>query len=110
MMNISAAEQAAAVLQTIGQESRLQILTAIGDGETCVCQLEAMPGLRQAALSQHLTALHGAGLVSGRREGRYIHNRLREPALLDLVHHAAQFQGLELPYLALSGLRLSQLF
>lgn len=100
MTNISTVEQVAALLQTIGQESRLQILLAIGDGETCVCHLEAMLGLRQAALSQHLMALREAGIVTDRREGRYIHYRLRDPALLDLVRHAAQFQELELPCLA----------
>jgi len=99
LMNISTVEQAAAVFQTIGQEARLEILPAIGDGETCVCQLETMLGLRQAGLSQHLMALCEAWIVSDWREGTYIHYRLREPALLDLVHHAAQFQSLELPCL-----------
>jgi DNA-binding transcriptional ArsR family regulator len=62
-----------------------------------------MLGLRQAAFSQHLMALREAGIVTDRREGRYIHYRLRDPALLDLVRHAAQFQGLELPCLAPSA-------
>ncbi len=100
MTNISSIEQVAALLQVIGQESRLQILLAIGEGETCVCHLEAMLGLRQATLSQHLMALREAGVVTDRRAGRYIHYRLRDPALLGLVRQAAQLQGLELPSLA----------
>jgi DNA-binding transcriptional ArsR family regulator len=100
MTNISSVEQVAALLQTIGQESRLQILLAIGEGETCVCHLEAMLGLRQATLSQHLMALREAGIVSDRRDGRYIHYRLRDPALLDLLCQAAVLQGLALPELA----------
>lgn len=100
MVNISSVVQVAALLQTIGQESRLQILLAIGDGETCVCHLEAMLGLRQATLSQHLMALREAGVVTDRRAGRYIHYRLCDPALLGLVRQAAQLQGLELPSLA----------
>ena len=100
MTNISSIEQVAALLQTIGQESRLQILLAIGDGETCVCHLEAMLGLRQATLSQHLMALREAGVVTDRRDGRYIHYRLCDQALLGLVRQAAQLQGLELPSLA----------
>jgi DNA-binding transcriptional ArsR family regulator len=100
MTNISSIEQVAALLQVIGQESRLQILLAIGEGETCVCHLEAMLGLRQATLSQHLMALREAGVVTDRRSGRYIHYRLRDPALLGLVRQAAQLQGLELPSLA----------
>jgi ArsR family transcriptional regulator len=100
MVNISSVEQIATLLQTIGQPSRLQILLAIGEGETCVCHLEAMLGLRQAALSQHLMALREADIVSDRRAGRYIHYRLRDPALLDLIHQAAQLQGLDMPVLA----------
>ena len=100
MTNISSVEQVAALLQTIGQESRLQILLAIGEGETCVCHLEAMLGLRQATLSQHLMALREADIVSDRRAGRYIHYRLRDPALLGLVRQAAQLQSVELPSLA----------
>ena len=100
MTNMSSIEPVATLLQAIGQESRLQILLAIGEGETCVCHLEAMLGLRQATLSQHLMALREAGIVSDRREGRYIHYRLRDPALLDIVRQAAVLQGLALPELA----------
>ena len=42
MTNILPVEQVASLLQTIGQPTRLQILLAIGEGETCVCHLEAM--------------------------------------------------------------------
>lgn len=100
MTNMSSIEPLATLLQAIGQESRLQILLAIGEGETCVCHLEAMLGLRQATLSQHLMALREAGIVCDRREGRYIHYRLRDPALLDIVRQAAVLQGLALPELA----------
>ena len=100
MTNISPIEQVATLLQTIGQESRLQILLAIDEGETCVCHLEAMLGLRQATLSQHLMALREAGIVSDRRAGRYIHYRLRDPALLGLIRQAAQLQGVGLPELS----------
>jgi ArsR family transcriptional regulator len=100
MTNISSIEQVAALLQTIGQESRLQILLAIGEGETCVCHLEAMLGLRQATLSQHLMALREAGVVTDRRAGRYIFYRLRNPTLLGLVRQAAQLQGNPLPSLS----------
>jgi DNA-binding transcriptional ArsR family regulator len=100
MANISSVEQIATLLQTIGQPSRLQILLAIGEGETCVCHLEAMLGLRQATLSQHLMALREADIVSDRRAGRYIHYSLRDPALLGLVRQAAQLQGVGLPELS----------
>jgi DNA-binding transcriptional ArsR family regulator len=100
MTNISSIEQIAALLQTLGQESRLQILLAIGEGEVCVCHLEATFGWRQAYLSQHLMALREAGLVTDRREGRYIFYHLADPRLLDVLHQMAEMQGLSLSELA----------
>ncbi len=98
--NISSIEEIASLLQTIGQPARLQILLAIGEGETCVCHLEATFGWRQAYLSQHLMALRKAGILLARREGRYIHYRLNDPALLGLIRQAAVMQGAALPDLA----------
>ena len=103
MTNISPVEQVAALLQTIGQGSRLQILLAIGEGEPCVCHLEATFGWRQAYLSQHLMALRKAGIVLTSRQGRNIHYRLSDPHLLALIQQAAAFQGVSLPTLAPSA-------
>jgi DNA-binding transcriptional ArsR family regulator len=98
--NISPIEEIATLLQTISQPARLQILLAIGEAETCVCHLEATFGWRQAYLSQHLMTLREAGLVLVRRDGRYMHYRLANPALLGLIHQASAMQGLSLPDLS----------
>ncbi|OIO88402.1 MAG: ArsR family transcriptional regulator [Anaerolineae bacterium CG17_big_fil_post_rev_8_21_14_2_50_57_27] len=100
MANISSVEEIAKFLQTIGQPARMQILLAIGHGETCVCHLEATFGWRQAYLSQHLMALRKAGVLLARRDGRYIHYRVANPAFLDLIRQVAQIQGATLPELA----------
>jgi ArsR family transcriptional regulator len=100
MTNISSVDQIATLLQTIGQPARLQILLAIGEGEPCVCHLEATFGWRQAYLSQHLMALRRAGIVAASRQGRNMHYRLTNPALLGLIQQAAELQSLSLPELA----------
>ncbi len=100
MTNISPAEQISELLQTIGQPARLQILLAIGNSEPCVCHLEATFGWRQAYLSQHLMALRKARIVLTSRQGRNIHYRLTNPDLLELIHQAADIQGVRLPNLA----------
>jgi DNA-binding transcriptional ArsR family regulator len=100
MMNISSIEQITDLLQTIGQPARLQILLAIGDGEACVCHLEATLGWRQAYLSQHLMALREAGLVTDRREGRFIYYRLSDPRLLGVLRQIAEMQHVVLPELS----------
>ncbi len=103
MTNISSIDQITNLLQIIGQPARLQILLAIGTGEACVCHLEAMLGLRQAHLSQHLMALREAGLVTDRRESRFIFYRLADPRLLDVLHQVAGIQNVTLPEISPSS-------
>ncbi len=78
------------MLRAIGQPVRLRILLAIGRREACVCHLEALLGLRQAHISQQLMALRKAGILSARREGRFIYYRLNDPRLLDLIQMAGR--------------------
>jgi ArsR family transcriptional regulator len=75
-------------------------LLAIGEDETCVCHLEAAFGWRQAYLSQHLMALRETGLVLARREGRFIHYRLADPALLEIIRRTALLKSITLPQLS----------
>ncbi len=99
-MNISTIESVSDLFQTIGPAARLQILLAIGEGEACVCHLEATFHWRQAYLSQHLMSLRKAGILLTSREGRNIHYRLANPALLGQIRQAAELQGVTLPGLA----------
>jgi ArsR family transcriptional regulator len=78
------------LLKTLGQPVRLQILSAIGGGEACVCHLEAILGLRQAYISQHLMALRKAKILQTRREGRFIFYRLQNPKILELIRLAGE--------------------
>jgi len=67
--SLDLAEKAGQLLRLLGQAERLSILLAIGEGEACVCHLEAVFGLRQAHISQQLMVLRDAGLVTDRRDG-----------------------------------------
>jgi DNA-binding transcriptional ArsR family regulator len=100
-MNISTKpaheENIARLFYILSQPVRVQILLTIGNGEACVCHLEAYLGLRQAVISQHLMILRKAGLVSTHRDGRNIFYRLARPGLLDLVRQTAQILGVSLP-------------
>lgn len=87
-------KQLAGLFATLGQPARLRILLAIGEGEACVCHLEAALGYRQAYISQQLMALRSAHLVCSRREGRNIFYRLADPDLLQLILRAARQLGI----------------
>jgi DNA-binding transcriptional ArsR family regulator len=85
--------QVSELLQVVSPQTRLEIILAIGMGEVCVCHLEAVLKQRQAYISQHLMALREAGVITARREGRYIFYRLERPAVLALVQQAMRIAG-----------------
>jgi len=87
-------EQIAAPLTAIASPQRIAILLTIGQGEACVCHLEAALGWRQAYISQHLMALRKADILLDRRSGRYIFYRLKNVSLLDLIAASARLSGL----------------
>lgn len=91
---IQTSEQIAASLSALASPQRVAILLAIGNGEACVCHLEAALGWRQAYISQHLMALRKADILSDRREGRFVFYRLKKTSLLDLVKNAAVLSGI----------------
>lgn len=93
MNSINFEKKTAKVLAALGNPFRIKILLAIGKGEACVCHLEAVLNKRQAYISQHLMALRDAGLLTTRREGKYIYYRLSSPKVLPLIEQAAVVAG-----------------
>jgi len=91
------AEKITAPLEAIASPQRVAILLAIGNGEACVCHIEARLGYRQAYISQHLMALRQANMLDSRRDGKYIFYRLAKPEIMQLVQQAAQISGVALP-------------
>jgi ArsR family transcriptional regulator len=85
------------LFQVLGQTSRLRILFGIGQGEVCVCHLEALLEERQAYISQELMTLKENGLVDYRRSGRNMYYHLKDPELLDQIRNLAELLGRTLP-------------
>ncbi|MEW6028433.1 MAG: ArsR/SmtB family transcription factor [Chloroflexota bacterium] len=96
MKTLNKAQKISAVLEEIAHPARLAILLLIGNGEACVCHLEALLGKRQAYISQHLMALRDAGILLTRREGKFIFYRLRDPMLLKLIELAAKMENVDI--------------
>ncbi len=86
-MNTQATETTAAgarlerVFHALSDSKRLRILEILRSGESCVCDLAGSLDIRQSLLSFHLRTLRDAGLVSDRKEGRWVHYALNEEAL-----------------------------
>jgi arsenate reductase/ArsR family transcriptional regulator len=69
-------QSAIGVLKAMGHPVRLRILAMLRGGELCVCQMTALLGLATSTVSAHLADLKRAGLVSERKEGRWVFHQL----------------------------------
>ena len=65
--------------QALGDNTRLRLLNLMGDQEVCVCYFTEILGGPQPKISRHLAYLRDAGLVSARREGKWMHYRIVMP-------------------------------
>jgi ArsR family transcriptional regulator, arsenate/arsenite/antimonite-responsive transcriptional repressor len=76
--------KAVALFHALSDETRLELLDCLKDGEQCVCELMDSMKAAQSRLSFHLKVLKDAGLVEDRREGRWMYYRLSTQAIEDL--------------------------
>jgi ArsR family transcriptional regulator len=60
----------------LADETRLKIIDRLRDGEECVCNLTGPLGMRQSLLSFHLRTLKEAGLITDRKQGRWVYYSL----------------------------------
>ncbi|MCJ2185038.1 metalloregulator ArsR/SmtB family transcription factor, partial [Novosphingobium sp. 1949] len=77
------------LIKAIGHPLRYQILACVAQGERNVGEIETATGIGQPTLSQQLSVLRNAGLVSARREAKLVFYAV-EPAALDQVCSAFQ--------------------
>ena len=68
------------LFRALADRTRLRLINLVADGEVCVCSLVEVLNTSQSKVSRHLAYLRRAGLVSPRREGKWMHYRLCEPA------------------------------
>ena len=82
------------IFQALADPSRRAIFASLTRGEAAVKDLTARFDISQPAVSQHLAALKGAGLVKHRREVRCVYYRV-EPRgmkpLIDWISHYRAF-------------------
>ncbi len=67
------------LFKALADRTRLRVINLIGDDEVCVCFFVEVLNTNQPKISRHLAYLRRAGLVSTRREGKWMHYRLVEP-------------------------------
>jgi len=82
----------AELFKALGEPVRLRLFSLLATSrEQCVCNLTDALELPQSTVSRHLGVLRHAGLVSARRDGKWMHYQLSDavPAeLTAMLHHA----------------------
>lgn len=77
--------RSARLFHALSDETRLSILERLRLGERCVCDLTDALEAAQSRLSFHLKVLKDAGLVTDRRDGRWMYYTLNQEALSEVA-------------------------
>ena len=77
--------RAAELFHALSDRTRLSILRRLRLGERCVCDLTDALDAAQSRLSFHLRVLKEAGLVTDRREGRWMYYTLNTDSLAEVT-------------------------
>lgn len=67
------------LFKALADKTRLRLINVIGNDEVCVCFFVEVLDSSQPKISRHLAYLRRAGLVTARREGKWMHYRVVEP-------------------------------
>jgi DNA-binding transcriptional ArsR family regulator len=90
------ASAAAASLALLADDTRLKILWVLMQGEHHVNALADLVGAKAPAVSQHLSKLRAAGMVSVRREGTYAYYRASDDHISRIVRLLVEHTSEEL--------------
>src|SRR5213083_2848796 len=67
------------LFRALADSTRLRLLNLMNGREVCVCYFVEILKTSQPKISRHLAYLRRAGIVSARREGKWMHYRLVDP-------------------------------
>ncbi len=92
-ITIKRRDSGVSLFHALSDETRLEIMERLKDGEQCVCDLTDALKTGQSRLSFHLKVLKDAGLITDRPEGRWIYYSLNREALEELEAVVQSLQG-----------------
>jgi ArsR family transcriptional regulator len=95
------ATRLAQIFGALSDPTRLRLVSALREGELCVCDLAAVLGMTQSAVSHQLRLLRNLNLVRFRKEGRMVYytlddehvQQLFERGLEHIVHQMRSVQA-----------------
>jgi ArsR family transcriptional regulator len=66
------------LFSALADPTRLRLLAMIAGGEACVCHFQEVIRANQPKISRHLAYLRRSGLVTARRDGKWMRYRLAD--------------------------------
>ncbi|MBE6758816.1 MAG: winged helix-turn-helix transcriptional regulator [Ruminococcaceae bacterium] len=69
------------IFKAFCDENRIRILHILMDGEKCACRLLEGMNITQPTLSHHMKILCDSGIVSGRKEGKWMYYSISDEGL-----------------------------
>ena len=78
------------VFSGLADKTRLKILELLVNEELCACEVMAALDLTQPTTSHHLGILERSGLVTSRREGKWVFFRLADQKVEGLLSKGSQ--------------------
>ena len=94
-ISISDSRNLAELLQTLGDPTRLRILTALESVCISVTSITEATGLRQPSVSHHLRILRDRGLVIAERRGGFVYYCLANEGLRTALDALGSLTALE---------------
>lgn len=73
---MKAIEEHILVAKALSDKNRIRSLFALREGELCACDIIELLHLVPSTVSKHMGILIKAGLVAGRKDGRWMYYRL----------------------------------
>jgi ArsR family transcriptional regulator, arsenate/arsenite/antimonite-responsive transcriptional repressor len=69
-------------LKALADENRMRILNLLKNGELCVCDIEAVLGIKQSNTSRHLNRLKVAEIIASEKKSQWVYYRLKDETFL----------------------------
>lgn len=79
-------ERQSRICKAFAHPKRLQLLDLIGNGELPVAEIQKQLRVSKANMSQHLSVLRSAGVVTTRRNGKQVYCALAIPEVKSACH------------------------
>ena len=66
------------ILKALADDNRIRILNLLRNDELCVCDIEAVLGIKQSNASRHLNRLKVAGIIDSEKKSQWVYYRLKD--------------------------------